>query len=70
MGSCEFISERTLAPLRAELDYIPVDHIIGQGLHEYLDGLQRRMNVLDDALARDFFHAEAEDHPAARGGGR
>ena len=69
MGSCEFISERTLAPLRAELDYIPVDHIIGQGLHEYLDGLQRRMNVLDDALARDFFHAEAEDHSAAKGGG-
>jgi uncharacterized alpha-E superfamily protein len=68
MGSCEFTSERTLAPLRAELDYIPVDHIIGQGLHEYLDGLQQRMNVLDSTLARDFFHAEAEDHLAAKGG--
>ena len=55
MGSCEYPSERTLAPLRAELDYISVENIIGQGLHEYLDGLQRRMNAIDNSLAGDFF---------------
>jgi uncharacterized alpha-E superfamily protein len=60
LGSCEFPSERTLYPLRAELDYIPVETIIGQGLHEYLDGLQQRMNTLDDHLARDFFQAAAQ----------
>ncbi len=41
-------SERTIAPLRAELDYTPVEHIINQGLHEYLDALQVRMNTIDD----------------------
>lgn len=55
MGSCEYPSERALAPLRAELDYTAVEGIIGQGLHEYLDDLQARMNVIDDHLARDFF---------------
>ena len=51
MGSCVYPSERSLAPLRAELDYTSVDSIIGQGLHEYLDGLQVRMNAIDDNLS-------------------
>jgi len=55
MGSCVYPSERALAPLRAELDYTSVDRIISQGLHEYLDGLQARMNVIDDNLDLDFF---------------
>jgi uncharacterized alpha-E superfamily protein len=55
MGSCAYPSERSVAPLRAELDYTSVDNIIGQGLHEYLDGLQVRMNAIDDNLSRDFF---------------
>jgi uncharacterized alpha-E superfamily protein len=55
MGSCEYTSERHLAPLRAELDYISVGNIIGQGLHEYLDALQARMNAIDDQLRLDFF---------------
>jgi uncharacterized alpha-E superfamily protein len=67
MGSCHYPSERTLAPLRAELDYTPVESIINQGLHEYLDALQGRMNTIDDGLARDFFHAAPDDLPAAEG---
>ena len=55
MGSCEYPSERSLAPLRAELDYTSVDKIISQGLHEYLDALQARMNTIDNNLALDFF---------------
>jgi uncharacterized alpha-E superfamily protein len=55
MGSCVYPSERSLAPLRAELDYTPVERIISQGLHEYLDGLQVRMNGIDDTLQLDFF---------------
>jgi len=55
MGSCEYPSERSLAPLRAELDYIPVERIMSQGLHEYLDALQARMNTIDDNLRLDFF---------------
>ena len=55
MGSCEYPSERSLAPIRAELDYISVDGIIDQGLHEYLDALQARMNTIGDNLRLDFF---------------
>jgi uncharacterized alpha-E superfamily protein len=67
MGSCEYPSERSLAPLRAELDYTPVEKIIRRGLHEYLDGLQARMNALDDTLARDFFAGEPVIHTATAG---
>ena len=67
MGSCYYPSERTLAPLRAELDYTSVETIIGQGLHEYLDALQGRMNGIDDSLERDFFAAPVVE-PAKVGG--
>jgi uncharacterized alpha-E superfamily protein len=67
MGSCHYPSERMLAPLRAELDYTPVENIISQGLHEYLDALQGRMNTIDDGLGRDFFHAAPVAQPAAEG---
>jgi uncharacterized alpha-E superfamily protein len=58
MGSCVYPAERSLAPLRAELDYTSVERIISQGLHEYLDALQVRMNTIDDNLALDFFAGE------------
>jgi uncharacterized alpha-E superfamily protein len=35
-----------------------VERIIGQGLHEYLDALQVRMNAIDDNLRLDFFAGE------------
>ncbi len=68
MGSCEFPSERSLAPLRAELDYTSVDRIISQGLHEYLDDLQARMNAIDENLGRDFFAEPPVAHPLRTGG--
>lgn len=67
MGSCEYPSERTLAPLRAELDYTSVENIISHGLHEYLDALQLRMNAIDDGLGHDFFHAAPTAEPAVEG---
>jgi uncharacterized alpha-E superfamily protein len=68
MGSCHYPSERSMAPLRAELDYTSVENIINQGLHEYLDALQGRMNNIDKGLGRDFFYAEPIDEPAVAGG--
>jgi uncharacterized alpha-E superfamily protein len=68
MGSCEYPSERSLAPLRAELDYTSVDRIISQGLHEYLDGLQVRMNTIDSNLVRDFCAVAPITQPAMAGG--
>ncbi len=68
MGSCVYPSERSLAPLRAELDYTSVDNIISRGLHEYLDALQARMNTIDDNLARDFCAGDPITRTATAGG--
>ena len=40
--------------LRSELDFTPVDSIIQLGLHEYLDGLQVKMNQIDNSVLSDF----------------
>jgi len=68
MGSCQYPSERAMAPLRAELDYISVGRIIDQGLHEYLDALQSRMNTIDNYLAADFFAGELTSWTSMAGG--
>ena len=40
--------------LRAELDFTSVDNVMRGGLHEYLDGLQLKMNAIDSSLRDDF----------------
>ncbi|MEN9215950.1 MAG: alpha-E domain-containing protein [Gloeomargarita sp. HHBFW_bins_162] len=59
--------ERRLGRLCAELEYITIDEIIQQGLHEFLDHLQREFNRLDDAIFRTFFAVNLDpvDHGAA-----
>ncbi len=41
--------------LRKELAETRMDAVIRSGLHEYLDGLQTKMNAIGDCLTRDFF---------------
>lgn len=48
-------AEKLLGRLRAELDYTQIHDIIGQGLHEYLDQFQRKLNVVGDAILETFF---------------
>ncbi len=54
MGSFVYPSEQVMGLLRAELDFTPVDRILGGGLHEYLDSLQVKMNTLDNSILNDF----------------
>jgi uncharacterized alpha-E superfamily protein len=54
MGSFRYSSEQLMGKLRAELDYTSVDIVIRQGLHQYLDGLQGKMNAIDVSLQNDF----------------
>ena len=54
MGSFRCPSEQFMGLLRSELDFTSVDSIIRQGLHEYLDGLQVKMNTIDTSVANDF----------------
>jgi uncharacterized alpha-E superfamily protein len=48
-------AEQMLGALRAELSFMHVKEIIDQGLHEFLDGLQKRMNLIDDAMHSTYF---------------
>jgi uncharacterized alpha-E superfamily protein len=54
-GSFRYRTEQGLGMLKAELDFTSVDRIIRDGLHEYLDRLQVKMNAIGDALVADFF---------------
>lgn len=48
-------AERLLGQLRAELDYTSVTEVIAEGLHEFLDSLQAKINAVDDAVFDTFF---------------
>jgi uncharacterized alpha-E superfamily protein len=53
-GAFRYRSEQLMGRLRAELDFASVEAVIRSGLHEYLDGLQLKMNEIDQCLASDF----------------
>jgi uncharacterized alpha-E superfamily protein len=48
-------AERRLGRLRAELDYSDIDEVFDNGLHQYLDSLQCKLNEADDAIFETFF---------------
>lgn len=54
-GTWRLPSDRAIGRLRSELDYLTIDEIIGLGLHEFLDGLQLRLNQVGQAIYEDFF---------------
>jgi uncharacterized alpha-E superfamily protein len=66
-GSFSCPSEQLLGRLRAELDFSGVEMVIGRGLHEFLDGLQAKLNTIDDAVFADFFALRTPGVPAAGG---
>jgi uncharacterized alpha-E superfamily protein len=47
--------EQLLGSLCSELAYAQVDEIIAGGLHEYLDGLQTKMNQVGAHIQDTFF---------------
>jgi uncharacterized alpha-E superfamily protein len=54
LDSFRFRSEQLLGLLDSELNYAGVDDILRNGLHEYLDQLQDKMNGVDNSLRVDF----------------
>jgi uncharacterized alpha-E superfamily protein len=48
-------AEKQLGMLRSELDYADTKQILTDGLHEMLDLLQRKINLVDDAVFDIFF---------------
>jgi uncharacterized alpha-E superfamily protein len=64
MGSYRYPSEQNMGLLRSELDFTSVDSIIRLGLHEYLDGLQVKMNQIDNGVRSDFMARIPAELPA------
>ena len=54
-GSYHYSSEQLMGVLSAELNATNVPRVIHSGLHEYLDGLQTKMNTVGHDLLKDFF---------------
>ena len=54
-GSFRNDPEQQLGRLNSELAYRDVESILEQGMHEFIDALQRQLNQLDVALAETFF---------------
>jgi uncharacterized alpha-E superfamily protein len=57
-GSYRNSVERRLGQLRSELAYAQVHDIISEGLHEFLDGFQRLLNGIGDAVSETFFGSQ------------
>jgi uncharacterized alpha-E superfamily protein len=55
LGAFSCPTEQRLGLLRSELDYAQVEPILQAGLHEFFDGLQARMNTIDECVRGDFF---------------
>ena len=54
-GIFRYPVERLLGEICSELAYARVESIITAGLHEYLDGLQTRINQVGSSVAETFF---------------
>jgi len=48
-------AEQHMGQLRAELAYIGMQQILNQGLHEFLDALQTKLNLIGDGIFETFF---------------
>jgi len=55
-GSANNAAEKRLGRLTADLEYTDIDEVIDNGLHEYMDSLQTRLNQVDAAIGVTFFN--------------
>lgn len=59
-GTFSCTSEKLAGRLRSEMDYTAVEDIVQQGMHEYIDRFQTRLNEIGDALDHDFFTLDTD----------
>ena len=55
MGYFSNEAEKRLGQVCAELAYLSIQDIFDQGLHEFTDLLQTKMNAIDVAIFQTFF---------------
>ena len=67
-GKGSTAAEQQLSRLGSQFDFAYIDDIIEEGLHEFIDRFQTRLNLVDDAVFETFFAirplAEGEPPPS------
>jgi uncharacterized alpha-E superfamily protein len=56
-------AERELGRLNAELSYADTTEVLSRGLHEYIDGLQQRLNYVGSSVFDTFFAMKPVSEP-------
>ncbi|MFI5305045.1 MAG: alpha-E domain-containing protein [Nitrospiria bacterium] len=67
LGTFFNTAEKRLGRLRGELDYSDINEIITDGLHEFLDEFQTRLNQVGDAIFETFFAMHPKDGMMIKG---
>lgn len=55
IGTFRILAEQRLGQLRSELAFARAEEILADGLHEYVDMLQLKLNLASDAVTEAFF---------------
>ncbi len=55
-GTATNAAEKQLGRLMADLEYTDIDEVIDSGLHEFLDNLQTRLNMMGGTIGTTFFN--------------
>ncbi|MBV9488634.1 MAG: alpha-E domain-containing protein [Verrucomicrobia bacterium] len=66
LGSFRNAAEQRLGQLRAELDFTRVADIMREGLHEFIDGFQIKLNAIGTAISETFFAPRPIDRSQAQ----
>ncbi len=69
-GSFRNSAEQRLGRLRAELDYTHMDEIIAEGLHEFIDRFQSKLNGVGEGILETFFAARRDEEINPRQNGQ
>lgn len=59
-------AEQCLGRLRAEMDYTHINDVVRQGLHEYIDDFQAKLNSVGEAVSETFFVSEPAEAALSR----
>ena len=59
IGTFRILAEQGLGQLRSELAFARAEEVLAEGLHEYVDALQLKLNLASDAVSEAFFVQES-----------
>jgi uncharacterized alpha-E superfamily protein len=65
LASYSNLAERRVGMLAAELEFADIKEVIREGLHEYLDNFQTKLNAVGDAVFESFFALQPSEDETA-----